>query len=116
MKCPHCGAATLVHDTRYLPYTCKSEATTIPAVTADWCPTCGEAVMALDESQRVSQAMLEFNKQVSAGLAALKQAGQALDDQLANRGVDPETIVAEFKQARKSGRGPQGDPHDKKTR
>lgn len=68
MKCPNCGAATLVHDTRDLSYAYKGETTTIPAVTADWCPACGEAVMAIDESQRVSQAMLEFNKQVNAGL------------------------------------------------
>lgn len=68
MKCPNCGAATLVHDTRDLPYAYKGESTTIPAVTADWCPACGEAVMEVDESQRVSQAMLEFNKQVNAGL------------------------------------------------
>ena len=68
MKCPHCGAATLVPDTRDLPYTYKGETTTIPAVVADWCPACGESVMAMDESQRVSQAMLEFNKQVNAGL------------------------------------------------
>lgn len=68
MKCPHCGAATLVPDTRDLPYTYKGETTSIPAVTADWCPACGEAVMAMNESQRVSQAMLEFNKQVNAGL------------------------------------------------
>ncbi|MES2918765.1 MAG: type II toxin-antitoxin system MqsA family antitoxin [Pseudomonadota bacterium] len=68
MKCPHCGAATLVPDTRDLPYTYKGETTTLPAVTADWCPACGEAVMEMSESQRVSQAMLEFNKQVNAGL------------------------------------------------
>lgn len=68
MKCPHCGAAMLVHDTRDLPYAYKGEATTIPAVMADWCPACGEAVMDRDVSQRVSQAMLEFNKQVNAGL------------------------------------------------
>ena len=34
MKCPVCGAAELIHDTRDLPYTYKGEATTIPAVTA----------------------------------------------------------------------------------
>ncbi|MCC2638450.1 MAG: type toxin-antitoxin system MqsA family antitoxin [Moraxellaceae bacterium] len=138
MKCPNCGAATLVPDTRDLPYTYKDETTLLPAVTADWCPACGEAVMAMDESQRVSQAMLEFNKQVNAGLvdpdfigtvkrklqldqreaelAALKQAGHALNEQLASRGVEPEAIVAEFEQARKAGRLQPGDPHDKKTR
>lgn len=51
-----------------------------------------------------------------AALAALKQAGQTLDEQLASRGVEPEAIVAEFKQARKAGRLQPGDPHDKKTR
>ena len=34
MKCPTCGAAELVHDTRDTPYTYKGEATVIPAVTA----------------------------------------------------------------------------------
>lgn len=61
MKCPDCGAATLAHDTRDLPYACKAETTTIPAVTADWCAACGEAVMDVDESQRVAQALLELN-------------------------------------------------------
>lgn len=68
MKCPNCGVASLVHDTHDLPYAYKGESTTIPAVTADWCPACGEAVMDMDVSQHVSQAMLEFYKQVNAGL------------------------------------------------
>ena len=29
MKCPVCGAAELIHDTRDLPYTYKGESTTI---------------------------------------------------------------------------------------
>lgn len=65
MKCPKCGAAKLVHDTRDLPYTYKGETTTIPAVEADWCPACGESVLSLAESARASQAMLEFNKRVN---------------------------------------------------
>jgi HTH-type transcriptional regulator/antitoxin MqsA len=44
MKCPVCGAAELIHDTRDLPYTYKGEATTIPAVTADFCPACDESI------------------------------------------------------------------------
>ncbi len=32
MKCPVCGAAELIHDTRDLPSTYKGETTTIPAV------------------------------------------------------------------------------------
>lgn len=68
MKCPSCGAAELVHDTRDLAYTYKGETTTIPAVRGDYCPACDEVVMAIDESQRTSALMLEFNKQVNASL------------------------------------------------
>lgn len=62
MKCPNCGAAELVHDTRDMPYTYKGEVTTIPAVTGDYCPSCGEAVLDMSESVRTSALMLEFNK------------------------------------------------------
>lgn len=64
MKCPTCGAAELVRDTRDLPYTYKGESTVIPAVTGDFCPDCGEAVLELDESVRTSQLMLEFNRKL----------------------------------------------------
>lgn len=76
MKCPNCAAATLVHDTRDLPYACKGEATTIPAVTADWCPACGEAVMDVDESQRVSQAIKTFVRVEAAKRLAAPGAAQ----------------------------------------
>ena len=66
MKCPSCAAAKLVHGTRDLPYAYKTASTTIFAVTGDFCPACGEAVLAPDESTRVSVAMLAFNKQVNA--------------------------------------------------
>ena len=68
MKCPACGAAKLVHDTRVLSYTYKGETTTIPAVAGDYCPACGEAVLDAAESARTSAAMLEFNKQVNASI------------------------------------------------
>ncbi len=68
MKCPHCGAAKLVHDTRDMPYTYKGESTTIPAVSGDLCPACGEVVLNAAESVRLSAAMLEFNKQVNAAI------------------------------------------------
>lgn len=58
----------MVHDTRDMPYTYKGEATTIPAVTADFCPACGEAVLEMGESVRTGAAMLEFNKQVNAAI------------------------------------------------
>jgi HTH-type transcriptional regulator/antitoxin MqsA len=66
MKCPLCGAAELIHDTRDLPYTYKGETTVIAAVTGDFCPACGEAILDLDESTRSSGLMLQFNKQVNA--------------------------------------------------
>lgn len=68
MKCPVCGAAELVHDTRDMPYTYKGETTTIPAVTGDFCPACGEAISDMAESARTMALMQEFNKQVNAAI------------------------------------------------
>lgn len=68
MKCPACGAAALVHDTRDVPYTYKGESTLIPSVSGDFCPACGESVVDAAESARISAAMLEFNKQVNASI------------------------------------------------
>ena len=68
MKCPACGAAELVRDTRDMPYTYKGETTTIPAVEGDFCPACGEGVMDRAAGDRYSAAMLEFNKQVNASI------------------------------------------------
>ena len=68
MKCPVCGAAELIHDTRDLPYTYKGETTLIAAVTGDFCPACGESVLELGESMRTSELMLQFNKQVNAAI------------------------------------------------
>ena len=66
MKCPACGAAELIHDTRDLPYTYKGETTLIPAVTADFCPACDESVTDITETERVMREMRAFNKQVNA--------------------------------------------------
>jgi HTH-type transcriptional regulator/antitoxin MqsA len=68
MQCLFCGAAELVCDTRDMPYTYKGESTTIPAVTGDYCPACGEVVLDKAESLRTSAAMLAFNKQVNAAI------------------------------------------------
>jgi HTH-type transcriptional regulator/antitoxin MqsA len=68
MKCPSCAGAKLVRDTRDIRYTYKGETTTIPAVRGDFCPACGESVLAAAEASRVSAAMLEFNKQVNASI------------------------------------------------
>lgn len=65
MKCPICGGADLVVDTRDLPHTYKGESTVIPHVHGSFCPACGEAILGAAESQRVSAAMLAFNKAVN---------------------------------------------------
>jgi HTH-type transcriptional regulator/antitoxin MqsA len=76
MKCPICLEAELVHDVRDIPYTYKGESTTIPGVTGDFCPACGESSLDAAESARTSAMMLDFNKQVNASI------------------VDPEFIVS----------------------
>ena len=55
MKCPCCGAAELIHDTRDMSYTYKGETTTIPAVTGDFCPACGEVVLNREHGDRYSE-------------------------------------------------------------
>src|SRR5437588_12934468 len=66
MKCQICAGAELVHDIRDIPYAYKGETTVIPTVTGDFCPACGEVVLTMAESNRVSALTLEFNKQVNA--------------------------------------------------
>ncbi|MBF0230873.1 MAG: type II toxin-antitoxin system MqsA family antitoxin [Desulfamplus sp.] len=68
MKCPSCMMAELAHNTRDVPYSYKNESTTIPAITGDFCPACGETVLDVTESKRVSDAMQEFNKQIDASI------------------------------------------------
>lgn len=68
MKCPVCGAAKLIHDTRDLPYTYKGETTIIPSVTGDFCPACAESILDKEESARVMREMNAFSKQVNASI------------------------------------------------
>ena len=68
MKCPNCGAANLVHDTRDLPYAYKGEATVLAQTTGDFCPACDESILDAAESRRTMNLMLEFNKQVNAAI------------------------------------------------
>ncbi|MEY3654245.1 MAG: hypothetical protein RL739_2415 [Pseudomonadota bacterium] len=68
MKCPVCGAAELIHDTRDLPYTYKGESTVIPSVTADFCPACDESITDMTETDRVMSEMQVFHKQVNAAI------------------------------------------------
>ena len=66
MKCPICGAAKLMHDTRDVPYTYKGESTILPQVTGEFCPACDESVLDASESRRTMQLMQAFSKQVNA--------------------------------------------------
>jgi HTH-type transcriptional regulator/antitoxin MqsA len=68
IKCPVCGAAELIHDTRDLPYTYKGETTVILAVTADFCPVCDESITDMAETGRVMREMQAFNKQVNTAI------------------------------------------------
>ncbi len=68
MKCPVCGGVELIPDTRDLPYTYKNEATTIPAVTGEFCPACGEVILGSGESDRVMREMKAFAKEVNAAV------------------------------------------------
>lgn len=66
MKCPCCGVAELIHDTRDLPYTYKGESTTVPAVTGDFCPACSEVVLNREHGDRYSELIGQFQRQVNA--------------------------------------------------
>ena len=68
MKCPHCGGAHLIRDTRDLPYAYKGETTVIAAVTGDYCPRCGECLPTIEEEARISAEALAFNKEINAGM------------------------------------------------
>lgn len=68
MKCPVCGAAHLIRDTRDMPYTYQGESTVVPAVTADFCPACDESITDMDETERVMREMQAFNTQVNAAI------------------------------------------------
>jgi HTH-type transcriptional regulator / antitoxin MqsA len=65
MKCPVCGAAKLIHDTRDVPYTYKGETTLIPAVTGDFCLVCDESITDVAETERVMREMQAFKKKVT---------------------------------------------------
>lgn len=70
MKCPACGAAELIHDTRDLPYTYKGETTAIPAVTGDHCPACSEVILDREHGDRYSEWIGVFQRQVNAAFVA----------------------------------------------
>ena len=76
MKCPICGKAELIHDTRDVPYSYKGEDTILPGIEGDFCPACGEIILDRTNSMKMGALMREFHKQVNAAT------------------VDPEFIVS----------------------
>lgn len=66
MKCPCCGAAELIRDTRDMPYVYKGENTSIPDVTGDFCPSCGEVVLNREHGDRYSELLGAFQRRVNA--------------------------------------------------
>ncbi len=68
MKCPVCGAADLIHDTRDLPYIYKGETTTIPGVTGDFCTACDEVILDRVHGDRFSELVGAFQRQVNAAI------------------------------------------------
>lgn len=66
MKCPCCGAAELIHDTRNITYTYKDESTIISNITGDFCPSCGEVILGQKEGDRYSALIGDFQRQINA--------------------------------------------------
>lgn len=66
MKCPCCGAAKLLRQTRDIPYSYKGETTTVPAVTGDFCPACDEVLLDREQGDRYSDWVGAFQRQVNA--------------------------------------------------
>ncbi len=66
MICPTCGKAELVHMVKDIEHTYRGKTLVIPSVEGDHCPECNDVVLDTAEGDRVSSAMLEFNKKVNA--------------------------------------------------
>lgn len=66
MKCPCCGGAELVRDTRDVPYAYKGETTTVLAVTGDFCPACGEVILDRENGDRYMREISFFSEAVDA--------------------------------------------------
>ena len=61
MKCPVCGSAELIQDTRDVLHTCKGETSVIAAVKGEFCPSCQESLLSAEETDRVMKEMNAFN-------------------------------------------------------
>ena len=66
MKCPNCGGAEWIRDTRDWSYTYKGETTSISSVTGDFCPVCDEVVFDREQGDRYAEWIAAFQRQVNA--------------------------------------------------
>ncbi|MEI7307023.1 type II TA system antitoxin MqsA family protein [Pectobacterium atrosepticum] len=64
MKCPECGGAELVHDTKDVPYSWRGKKTMLRSVTGLYCPACGEAVLNKEEEEAYREKMAAFRNSV----------------------------------------------------
>ena len=68
MKCPNCGAANAVHETRDIPYEYKGITTVFSAVPGTFCDACGEATFDLQEADHYGELVAAFVKNVNAAV------------------------------------------------
>jgi HTH-type transcriptional regulator/antitoxin MqsA len=66
MKCPCCGIAELVKDTRTIPFTYKDKTTIISSVEGGFCLFCNESILNASETERVMKEMRIYSKQIDA--------------------------------------------------
>ncbi|WP_386698300.1 type II TA system antitoxin MqsA family protein [Lonepinella sp. MS14436] len=69
MKCIECNTGEYIQDVRDMSYTYKGQKTVIPRVSGKYCGHCDSVLVDPIDAQRVSETMIEFNKQVNATLA-----------------------------------------------
>ncbi|WP_413742385.1 type II toxin-antitoxin system MqsA family antitoxin [Sodalis sp. RH15] len=65
MKCPICGSADLVHQTRDVPFIYKGHKFVIGDVTGDFCPACGESILDSTESEAFMTKTMQCRKRVN---------------------------------------------------
>ena len=66
MKCPSCGGAELIQDTRDVPYSYKGESVAVPGVSGQFCPVCGEVLLDGVEGDRYVRLLSDFRREVNA--------------------------------------------------
>ena len=65
MKCPICGDAELVTDTRDVEYEYKGQKTTLKTVSGDFCDACGEIIMDARQGEYYMKQVAAFKRRVN---------------------------------------------------